>query len=379
MIKEAYITRISRFLPHAPISNDELESVLGYVNDQPSKSRAIVLRNNGIKERYYAIDQQGNFTHNNVELTCEAINKLVDDKEMQEVDLLACGTSSPDQIMPSHGLMVHGELKNSPSFEVVSPAGNCCSSIHGLKYAFNSIRVNDAKKAIVTGSESFARRMQATNFVEEIEKLKELEENPYIAFEKDFLRWMLSDGAAAVLVEDKPNENGLSLKIDSIDMCSYAQRYETCMYMGGDKRPDGTFKGYLEYSNQELIEESVFSVKQDVKLLRPNIVAQGFEKLVEVFKKNKLTSDDIDWFLPHMSSEFFRKPIAEALVDNKLPIPQERWFTNLTKVGNVGAASPFLMLEEMMRENMLKKGQRILVAVPESARFSYAFVLITVV
>lgn len=379
MIKEAYITRISKFLPHDPISNDELESVLGYVNDQPSKSRAIVLRNNGIKTRYYAIDKQGNFTHNNVELTCEAINKLVDDNEMQEVDLLACGTSSPDQIMPSHGLMVHGELKKSPSFEVVSPAGNCCSSIHGLKYAFNSIRVNDAKKAIVTGSESFARRMQASNFVEEIDKLKELEENPYIAFEKDFLRWMLSDGASAVLVEDKPNESGLSLRIDSIDMCSYAQRYETCMYMGGDKRPDGTFKGYLEFSNQELIEESVFSVKQDVKLLRPNIVAQGFEKLVEVFKKNKLTADDIDWFLPHMSSEFFRKPIESALIEHNLPIPQERWFTNLTKVGNVGSASSFLMLEEMMRENMLTKGQRILVAVPESARFTYAFVLLTVV
>lgn len=379
MIKEAYITRISKFLPHDPISNEELESVLGYVNDQPSKSRAIVLRNNGIKTRYYAIDNDRNFTHNNVQLTCEAINKLVDENEMQDVDLLACGTSSPDQMMPSHGLMVHGDLKHAPSFEVVSPAGNCCSSIHGLKYAFNSIRVGDAKKAIVTGSESFARRMQASNFIEEVEKLRELEENPYIAFEKDFLRWMLSDGSAAVLVEDKPNTDGLSLRIDSIDMCSYAQKYDTCMYMGGDKNEDGSFKGYLEFSNQELIEKSVFAVKQDVKLLRPNIVAQGFEKLVEVFQKNKLTGDDIHWFLPHMSSEFFRKPIQEALIKYNLDIPQERWFTNLTKVGNVGAASAFMMLEEMMNTNMLAKGQRILVAVPESARFTYAFMLITVV
>ena len=379
MIKQAYITRISKYLPHDPISNDEIEKVLGYVNDQPSKSRAIVLRNNGIKTRHFAIDKQGNFTHNNVQLTCEAISRLVNEQEIQEVDLLACGTSSPDQMMPSHGLMVHGELTYAPSFEVVSPAGNCCSSMHGLKYAFNSIRVNDAKKAIVTGSESFARRMQASNFVEEIDKLRELEENPYIAFEKDFLRWMLSDGAAAVLVEDKPNENGISLRIDSIDMCSYAQRYETCMYMGGDKNPDGSFKGYLEFTNQEIIAEGVFAVKQDVKLLRPNIVAQGFEKLADVIKRDNLSPDQIDWFLPHMSSEFFRKPIEETLKAHHFEIPQEKWFTNLTKVGNVGSASPFLMLEEMMNENMLKKGQRILIAVPESARFTYAFVFITVV
>jgi 3-oxoacyl-[acyl-carrier-protein] synthase III len=379
MIKHAYITRISKFLPHSPVSNDEIESKLGLVNNQPSKSRAIVLRNNGIKTRYYAIDEQGNFTHNNVELTCEAIRSLVSKEELQQVDLLACGTSSPDQMMPAHALMVHGELTESPSFEVVSPAGNCCSSIHGLKYAFNSIRVNDAKKAIVTGSESFARRMQGVNFEEEIEKLRELEENPYIAFEKDFLRWMLSDGSAAVLVEDEPNKEGLSLRIDSIDMCSYAQRYETCMYMGGDKNPDGSFKGYLEYAPKEWIEQGVFAVKQDVKLLRPNIVAQGFEKMVEVFKNHNLTGDDISWFLPHMSSEFFRKPIAEALKQYDIDIPQERWFTNLTKVGNVGAASAFMMLEEMMREGMLEKGQRVFVAVPESARFTYAFVLLTVV
>lgn len=378
MIKEAYITRISKFLPHDPISNDELESVLGYVNDQPSKSRAIVLRNNGIKTRYYAV-KDGVFTHNNVQLTCEAINKLVDQQEIQKVDLLACGTSSPDQMMPSHALMVHGELRHAPSFEVVSQAGNCCSSIHGLKYAFNSVRVGDAKKAVVTGSESFARKMQASNFVEEVQKLKELEENPYIAFEKDFLRWMLSDGSAAVLVEDHPNEESLSLRIDSIDMCSYAQKYDTCMYMGGDKDENGNFKGYLEFSNQELIEKSIFSVKQDVKLLRPNIVAQGFEKLTEICERYAIGADDIDWFLPHMSSEFFRKPIQEALIKYNLPIPQERWFTNLTKVGNVGAASAFLMLEELLNKNMLKKGERILVAVPESSRFTYAFVLLTVV
>jgi len=60
-------------------------------------------------------------------------------------------------------------------------------------------------------------------------------------------------------------------------------------------------------------------------------------------------------------------------------IPQEKWFTNLTRVGNVGTASPYLMLEELMNTGLLKKGQQIMMMVPESARFSYAFAHLTVV
>ena len=57
----------------------------------------------------------------------------------------------------------------------------------------------------------------------------------------------------------------------------------------------------------------------------------------------------------------------------------EKWFTNLSEVGNVGAGSIYLMLEELMRTNRLKQGEKIVLAVPESARFSYVFAILTVV
>ena len=62
-----------------------------------------------------------------------------------------------------------------------------------------------------------------------------------------------------------------------------------------------------------------------------------------------------------------------------IPFPEEKWFTNLVQVGNIGAASIFLMLEELHKSDKLKKGQKVLLLVPESARFSYAFSLLTVV
>ena len=51
---------------------------------------------------------------------------------------------------------------------------------------------------------------------------------------------------------------------------------------------------------------------------------------------------------------------------------------NLKKVGNVGSASIYLMLEELMNSGNLKKGDKILLSVPESGRFSYSYAYLTV-
>ncbi len=56
-MKDVYITKISKFLPNNPISNDRMESILGQINGKPSRARRIVLRNNGIEQRYYAINE----------------------------------------------------------------------------------------------------------------------------------------------------------------------------------------------------------------------------------------------------------------------------------------------------------------------------------
>ena len=80
-----------------------------------------------------------------------------------------------------------------------------------------------------------------------------------------------------------------------------------------------------------------------------------------------------------MSSEFFRLKIFDQLIVNGNGIPHEKWFANLTEVGNVGAASVYLMVDELYRSGRLKKGDKILLLVPESARFSYMYSLLTVV
>jgi 3-oxoacyl-[acyl-carrier-protein] synthase-3 len=378
-MKNVYINRIEKFLPNDPVSNDEMESYLGLINGNESKSRGLILRSNKIKTRHYAIDKNGKTTHNNAQLAAAAINKLFDKKiNLSDIELLTAGTSSPDAIQPSHASMVQGELGGHP-MEVMSAHGTCNAAMLSLKYAYMSIMTGMVNNAVCAGSEVMGQWMLARNFENEIDKRKEIEKNPYIAFEKDFLRWMLSDGSAAVLLQNKPNVKEMSLKIEWIENISFANELETCMYAGCIKNEDGTVVGWRELSMDEQSLQSVFSLKQDARLLQKNIVHTGMVLLKKIVEKRNFDLKEIDYFLPHISSMFFKNEIHKLFSENNIDIPEEKWFINLTKVGNIGAASAFFMLEELFHSGNLKKGERILVMVPESARFSHTYMYLTVV
>ena len=374
-----YINKISSFLPNQPVSNDQMEDYLGLINGSTSINKDLILRSNGIKTRYYAMDRDGNPTHNNARLTAAAIRQLFDDDlSLEDVDLLTAGTSSPDSIQPSHALMVQGELGGQP-LEVMSAHGTCNAGMLSLKYAWMAILSGLASNAVVGASELFSSWMHARNFEKEIDKRKEIESNPYIAFEKDFLRWMLSDGASAMLLQDKPGNGPVSLKIDWIYIRSFANELETCMYAGCVKNKDGKITGWREMTEDERMEHSVFSLKQDARLLQENIVKKGALLIKKLLKEKQFDVNEVDYFLPHISSMFFRKQVYQSLVDEGMEIPYDKWFLNLPYVGNVGAASAFLMIEELFNSGKLKKGNKLLFMVPESARFSYTFMLLTVV
>ena len=376
---DVFITKASRFLPNDPVENDDMETFLGMVDGKPSKARRVILRRNGIKQRYYALDKDGNVTHTNVQMAANAVLGLLDDQlTIDDIDLLSCGTGSPEQLIPSHGVMVHGELGGKKHMEVVSFAGSCCSGADALKYAYMAVKLGLSKNAVAVASERSSAWMRASYFQKESEQLAQLEDHPMLAFQKDFLRWMLSDGAFSVLLQGKPSDSGLSLRLDWIDITSYANTKETCMYAAADKDADGRVKGWASFPQSEWLTESIFAIKQDTRMLSEYIVPLGVQYLIEMGKKHQFTPDDVDWFLPHMSSMFFKDVIIEESAKQGFAIPEERWFYNLPKIGNIGSASAFAMLEELMDSGQLKQGQKVLVMVPESARFSYCYFMLTV-
>jgi 3-oxoacyl-[acyl-carrier-protein] synthase-3 len=379
--RAAYITRSSVCLPNAPVENDQVEAILGQVGERPSRARRVVQRSNGIRRRYYVIDPAtGKPNYTNASLTAAAIRGLAGNGfALDDLACLACGTSNPDQLVPNHAVMVHGEL-GVPVCEVVATAGVCVSGATALKYGWMSVMSGDARNAVVTGSEIASLGLLAQNYDAEPHNGAEtLEARPELAFEKDFLRWMLSDGAGALLLEPAPRP-GLNLRVEWMDIFSYAHELPVCMYGGAEKQANGTLRGWLSYSACERQAKSLFTLKQDVKLLNEQVIEHTLVKpLARVIARRGLSPGNVDWLLPHYSSEYFRAPVAAGLARAGLAIPQERWFTNLERVGNVGSASIYIMLDEILQSGRLRHGQRLLCWVPESGRFSSGFIYLTVV
>ncbi len=381
-MSEVYINAIAAFFPNEPVDNKNIENVLGMVDGKPSLVKRIVLRSNKIKTRYYAIDLQTNeTTHSNAKLAAEAIKNLKNRGfDTDKAELLVSGTTVPDQLLPSHALMVLGE-SGLKSMEAVSIAGICLSGLSALKYAYSSIKADLIDSAITTGSENISASMRGRNFEPEVQSRVEMvKRNKELTFEKDFLRWMLSDGAGAIGVSNRPNDDGISLKIERIFVKSYANEQEACMYSGCEKLKDGTLRGYREYLPGEWLTKSIFAVKQDVKLLNENIVEYTVIKpLKEMLEKKMFNPDEIDWFLPHYSSDYFREKLYEGMKKANCDIPQDRWFTNLSTKGNTGSASIYIILEELFNSGKIEKGQKLLCYIPESGRFSTAYMLLEAV
>lgn len=371
-----YINDIQKFMPNAPIGNAEMEDFLGYIGGKPSKARKIILKSNGIQQRYYVLEKGSEKPlFSNAQITAKAIEQL--NIHLDDISCLCCGTTTPDQLMPNHTLMTQGELGIS-GIETLSASGICLSGINALKYAYLSVQSGEHQNVVSTGSEVVSVMLSAKNFTQESDS-KDLENNGSIAFEKDFLRWMLSDGAGAMLLQPQPNKDKLSLKIHWIDVLSYAGEMPPCMYSGGEVT-DGKMQGWRSFSQEEVMQNSLLSIRQDVKLLNDNIIHYTVtQPLRDILQKRDLSVDNIDYFLPHYSSEYFRPRVYDGLKAADFEIPYEKWFTNLSTCGNTGAASIYIMLDELLHSNRLKKGNQLLCYIPESGRFSTAFMLLEVV
>ncbi len=380
-MNNVYITKMTAFLPNDPVSNDQIEEVLGAVGGVKSRAKNVVLRSNGIKTRHYILDpktRQPLFT--NASMTAQAIRALEDETfSLDEIGCLACGTTSPDHLMPNHALMTQGEL-GLHACEAIATSGICLSGITAMKYAYMTVACGEYTSAVSTGSEISSMGMRAEMFTCDAQDSESIEKRPEIAFGKDFLRWMLSDGAGCALLQAAPNPQGLSLKIKWIDILSYAGEMPTCMVSGALQDNEGNYQPWRELDPTLWREKTVFAVEQDVKLLNENIVHYTVEKpLQSIIKKRNLRADEIDYFLPHYSSEYFRDKMALGLEKVGSAIPSEKWFTNLTQKGNTGSASIYIILEELFNSGKLQIGEKILCFIPESGRFSTAFMLLEVV
>ncbi|MGF1461523.1 MAG: StlD/DarB family beta-ketosynthase [Leptolyngbyaceae cyanobacterium] len=374
-VNAAYITYVGKHLPGQPIGNDDMETYLGRVHNRASRVRTRILKSNGIQQRYYALDQQQQTTISNSQMAAAAVRDVLQQSGLnpRAVDLLACGTTWPDLLVPGFASMVHGELPELAPIETTSHQGVCCAGVAALKYAASQVQLGHKQQAVAVASELASRLFKHTRFEAE----SSTQAGDALPFDTEFLRWMLSDGAGACLVSDRPAAHGVSLKIEWIESVSHANAHPVCMYAGVDDPT--SLQSWMDYPSQAIAAtQGTINLRQNIRLL-DKVVQLGVEGWLRLIEAGRVNPDDVDWLLCHYSSHFFRSQIIDLLERAGCMISEEKWFTNLYTRGNTGCASIYLMLEELFSSGKLQPGQKLFCFVPESGRFTTAYMLLTVV
>jgi 3-oxoacyl-[acyl-carrier-protein] synthase-3 len=366
----AFITSTGSFLPGPPIGNDEIEEVLGRVQGRPSRLKERILKSNGIRTRHYAIDRTQHTTCSNVDMAVSAARACLDgaSRNPRSIGMLSCATTQGDMVVPGFASMVQAELR-LPALEILTAHGICSSSMMAIKAAATALRAEEHEAALVVVSELASRLLKSSRY-------EAAGGDCRVDFNAEFLRWMLSDGAGAWLLERQPR--GKCLRIDWIKSFSHADAFPICMGIGAPSDPADTrtWQDYPTYAEAEAA--GALLIRQDVRLLE-HIVKLGVDGALRLIEQGLLRMAEVDHFLCHYSSHHFRGKIAEMLDLCGASIPQEKWFTNLYTRGNTGAAAILIMLDEFLRERKPGPGERILCMVPESGRFNTAYMHLTVV
>jgi 3-oxoacyl-[acyl-carrier-protein] synthase III len=382
-VRPVYIRSTGAFLPNDPVPNHEIEQHIGVIHSNRSALiREKILACNGIQNRYYAMKNERP-THLNMDLAVEAAHDALRQSEgvtLDHVGMLATGTTDPDVMVPGFANLVHGRLGTAKSMDCLSSAGVCISAVSALKAAANSVTLGEHHRALVVGSETASHGLVAARFKGFDTDAADLLD-PEDAFKAEFLRYMLSDGAGCALLDCEPHPSQLSFRIERFYHHSFAHELPPCMVVGTLKpgRPIQLQDIYKFNHDQSLL------IQQDTYLLHKNIVRRFKESLALAVAQGFLGNDNnkrVDWVVPHISSHLFFDPTAKA-IQEILGVPRERIWTNLSQVGNVGAASAMLLLWGLLHGGNdrpdLKKGDRVVLMIPESGNFSYQYVLLTVV
>ncbi|SSW62120.1 iron-containing redox enzyme family protein [Achromobacter agilis] len=365
-----YLESAGYFMPGEPVSNEAMDSYIAPLNRMSGRIKSRILAENGIKQRYYAIDAEGATAFSNAQLAANAIRDCLrrNDGDLSAVSLLASGSSGGDALMPGFSNMIQGELAAQP-METLSVHGICAAGVSAIQVAAQGVEMGGHASALAVASELPSRLFKRSRFAA----------RGYDAdFDAHFLRWMLSDGAGAVLLGNTGRplpgaSQGVRLRLKWVHQRSFSGDYPVCMQLGlsADRK-----RGHLDYPSwNEAEADGALSLRQDIRLL-PHLFDIGIHEYAKLVRDGWLDPDQVDHFLCHYSSEKFI-PVVEDLMEKAgLVIPRERWFSNLAWRGNTGAASILIMLAEFLETREVKPGEQIFCYIPESGRFMAAYMLL---
>lgn len=305
----AAITGVQGYLPEYVLTNEELSTMVD-TNDEWITSRT------GIKER--RIMKNGAASDMATEAVLGLLKKT--NTNAEDVDLVVVGTVTADFPFPSTAnvLCDKAGLKNAWGFDLNAA---CSGFIYSISTAAQFIETGKYKKVIVVGVDMMSS---------------------IVDYQDRTTCVIFGDGAGAVMLE--PNNEGLGIQ-DFILKNDGAGRNYLVQPAGGSLAP----------ASIETVEKRQHFVKQEGKQVFKFAVTNMADVSAEIMEKNNLTSDDVDWLVPHQAN----LRIIDATA-NRMGLPKEKVMINIQKYGNTTSGTLPLCLWDY--EKQLKKGDTLILS-----------------
>jgi 3-oxoacyl-[acyl-carrier-protein] synthase-3 len=305
----AAITGIQGYVPDDILTNDDLSKFVD-TNDEWITSRT------GIKER--RIQKEGASS----DMCMEAVNGLLakTNTDPLDIELVIVATVTPDYPFPSTSNVVCDKtgMKNAWGFDLIAA---CSGFIYALSTGAQFIETGRYKKIIVIG----------------VDKMSSI-----INYKDRTTCVIFGDGCGAALLEPNFEGNGVQ---DFILRADGSGREHLLLPAGGSLNP----------ASIETIENEMHYVRQEGKQVFKFAVTNMADVSAEIMEKNNLTSDDVDWLVPHQAN----LRIIDATA-NRMGLPKEKVMVNIQKYGNTTAGTLPLCLWDY--EKQLKKGDNLILS-----------------
>ncbi len=357
------ITGSGHFLPGKPIPFKDVDYFLGELNNIPPRikkwhNRMQNVMSELVEVEYYhfALDPKTReFTDDNVTMSVKAAKSALQNAGINasEIDFIAYGSAHQDQ-MPTASVRIQEALGIASCGEI-SIHANCTSAYKALLTAYEFIKSGRYKRALVISSGISSSELRSEYYNQPLAKKEEL-----------LLRYFLSDGAGALVLEADDSDSKKGLYLESCYMESIGGKKPSAM---GNKRPayymnpkEEFEKGYHHLA--QLFNDSLRELfYEDGK----SVFYKGLQRMLSQYP---VETEKIKFFQVNFPS----KHISETIIEEcqKLGISPNTLYTKMSTMGYVGPPMVFLCLDKIRREEKLESGDIILSFVTEVSKFMQA-------
>jgi 3-oxoacyl-[acyl-carrier-protein] synthase-3 len=295
------------YLPQRTVTNADLARTV-------DTSDEWIVQRTGIRERHIAAD--GEMT-SDLGIAAARAALAHANVDAQDIDLIICATSTPDNTFPSSAVAIQAALgiHHGAAFDLQAV---CSGFVYALATADGLLKSGVHKRALVIGAETFSRILDWTD------------RGTCVLF---------GDGAGAIVMEAQqqdgtPKDRGLltaHLRSDG--------RHKAKLFVDGGPSSTGTV-GHLRMEGREVFKFAVGAITDVIK---------------DVFKDTGYTAEDLDWFVPHQAN----KRIIDGSA-HKLGIAPGKVVTTVDRHGNTSAASIPLALDVAIKDGRIKRGDLVL-------------------